>query len=39
MSTLKPIAIDPQKQREALRTLLEKGKLYLNSRFMGGCFS
>jgi 1-acyl-sn-glycerol-3-phosphate acyltransferase len=30
LSTLKPIAIDRKKQREALRTLLEKGKLYLN---------
>lgn len=29
LSTLKPIAIDRKKQREALRTLLEKGKLYL----------
>jgi 1-acyl-sn-glycerol-3-phosphate acyltransferase len=30
LSTLKPIAIDRKKQREALHTLLEKGKLYLN---------
>jgi len=30
LSTLKPIAIDRKKQREALRTLLEEGKLYLN---------
>jgi 1-acyl-sn-glycerol-3-phosphate acyltransferase len=30
LSTLNPIAIDRKKQREALRTLLEKGKLYLN---------
>jgi len=30
LSTLKPIPIDRKKQREALRTLLEKGKHYLN---------
>jgi 1-acyl-sn-glycerol-3-phosphate acyltransferase len=30
LSTLKPIAIDRKKQREALRTLLKDGKNYLN---------
>ncbi|MDD2661577.1 MAG: lysophospholipid acyltransferase family protein [Methylococcales bacterium] len=30
LSTLKPIPIDRKNQREALRTLLEKGKLFLN---------
>ncbi len=30
LSTLKPIAIDRKKQREALRTLLVNGKKYLN---------